>query len=115
MSETRELELYFFRYNSETTGKRIRSRYRATREEILRRFPDAEVLEETREVRHVRGDWCFPRTLSGTADQSREQPKEVGNKAGLEDVEAAAPAGQCQVENLEITLSGGEIARSCQH
>lgn len=53
----RTIELFFFRHRSETTGKWVKSRHRATREEIERRYPGAEIVEASREVREVADDW----------------------------------------------------------
>jgi hypothetical protein len=39
------LELFLFRYRDPVTGRMVRSRYRAAREEIEQRHPGAEVLE----------------------------------------------------------------------
>jgi hypothetical protein len=47
------LELFFFRYRDPLTGRTVRSRYRATREDIEQRHPGAEVLEGTIERRDV--------------------------------------------------------------
>jgi hypothetical protein len=47
------LELFFFRYRDALTGRSVRSRYRATREDIQERHPGAEVLEDTIERREV--------------------------------------------------------------
>jgi len=49
------LELFRFRYRDAVTGKWMRARYVATREEIAQRFTDFEILEppEIREVDEV--------------------------------------------------------------
>jgi hypothetical protein len=47
------LELFLFRFRDPLTGRMVRSRYRATRAEIERRHPGAEVLEDSIERRQV--------------------------------------------------------------
>ena len=53
----RTIELYLFRFRDPVSGRWQKSRYRCERDEILRRHPEAEVLEATKEVRQVPDDW----------------------------------------------------------
>lgn len=47
------IELYHFRFRNPVTGRAERSRYKAERRVIMERYPDAEVIEGTRELREV--------------------------------------------------------------